>query len=234
MAKTSSGWVFNSLILNFITQPFRWALIFLLAILIVFFSSLVSQSVFGTSDQLYQEIEVLKIQSQQQSWLNTEWSKKPVNISVTRASYALLHGIFFKLTRIDEAWQAQEESDFGYVVKEKFLQPHSALLSGFDRTLKTISVRLGHLSYFAGLAIVLCLVGLIDGFVARAIRQKNAGRESAGLYHRAKYWRTGILWLSMIAYLASPTPISPNWLFIPCAIYASLVWLQAKYLKKYL
>lgn len=234
MAKTSSGWVYDSLILNFMTQPFRWIWVLFLAILIVFGTSIISQTYFGTDNQLQNEIATLRSQTQQQGLLSDEPAQKPINVTVSRAAYSLLHGVFFDLSGITKAWQAEQEDDFGYTVKQKFLLPNFNLLTSLDRTLKIVSVRLGHLSYFVGLLGILCLVALIDGFVARAIRQQNVGRESAGIYHRAKYWRTGIMWISMIAYLASPFPISANWLFLPSVAYAGLVWLQAKYLKKYL
>ena len=235
MAKTASGWLYNSLILNFITQPFRWGLVMIIAIGIVFGSSIISQSCFGTADELDAEIESLNQQAAQTGFLSLEKkTSEPVNVTVTRGSYWLLHGVFFEVTQINRAWQAQQEDEFGYAMKQRFLIPQAEKLARFDRTLKLISVRIGHLSYFIGLALLLSAIGLVDGFVARAIRQKNVGRESAGLYHRAKYWRTGILWFSMIIYLASPVALSANWLFLPCLAYAALVWLQAKYLKKYL
>ena len=235
MPKTASGWLYNSLILNFITQPFRWGLVMIIAIGIVFGSSIISQSYFGTADRLTPEIESLNQQAEQSGLLSTKDSRsEAINMTVTRLSYWGLHGAFFEVTQINRAWQAQREDEFGYAMKQRFLIPQAAKLASFDQTLKLISVRIGHLSYFIGLALLLSAIGLIDGLIVRAIRQKNVGRESAGLYHRAKYWRTGMVWLSMIVYLASPVAISANWLFVPCIAYAVLVWLQAKYLKKYL
>ena len=68
----------------------------------------------------------------------------------------------------------------------------------------------------------------------RKVRQQNAGRESAAIYHRAKFWRTGILWTTIFIYLSMPFSIDPIILLIPITLLSIAIFLQAKYLKKYL
>ena len=95
-------------------------------------------------------------------------------------------------------------------------------------------MRLGNIAFLSIFASYLSLLAVIDGFVQRRIRQENASRESAGIYHRAKYWRTGIVSTSSVLYLSAPFPVSPLWLLIPVCGGAGMLYLQAKYLKKYL
>ena len=75
---------------------------------------------------------------------------------------------------------------------------------------------------------------LFDGLMQCKIRQKNASRESAGIYHRAKYWRTGLVSLVILIYLCLPIAIPHYLLLVPIGLLASLVFIQAKFLKKYL
>ncbi|MGB5103857.1 MAG: DUF4400 domain-containing protein [Steroidobacteraceae bacterium] len=50
-----------------------------------------------------------------------------------------------------------------------------------------LGVRAAILARFAPLLLLLYAVGAADGFTQRAIRRACGGRESASLYHRAKY-----------------------------------------------
>ncbi|MBR0129190.1 MAG: DUF4400 domain-containing protein, partial [Neisseriaceae bacterium] len=82
-------------------------------------------------------------------------------------------------------------------------------------TLKIISLRIGNAAIYIFYSLLLGIIALIDGLNARKIRQANAGRESASLYHRAKYLRTGILFSSIFLYLTLPFAINPQWLMLP-------------------
>ncbi len=161
-------------------------------------------------------------------------TNEPLHLTAYRFSYEKLYVLFFEYTGIEKAWQAQIEADKGFMLKQKYLVPHADILGKLIQTLKLISLRLGYIAYFVWFAVIFIMIAVVDGLMNRAIRQQNASRESAGLYHRAKYWRSGILWLGMTLFLAWPTAVSPYWLFIPTVGFALLVWLQAKYLKKYL
>lgn len=77
-------------------------------------------------------------------------------------------------------------------------------------------------------------LGYLDGMVERYVRRACGGRESGGLYHRAKYGIAGSIGIATIAYLCLPLSISMDWA-APClaVLVALLARLQWKYYKKY-
>lgn len=190
----NNGWYMNSLPLKFLFHPFKTAYVFLVMILLIFGSSMVAQTYFHQPSLLPQEMQQINSGS-----LKTQSN---INIQIAKISYSALNTIFFEWTYINTALKAKKEDDAGYRFKQVLL-PYSEILRHFDETLKVIAIRLGNISLFLGLAMILFGAALIDGLTMRAIRQKNASRESAGIYHRAKYWRVGITWLSVLVYLLS-------------------------------
>lgn len=222
----NNGWYMNSLPLKFLFHPFKTAYVFFVIVLLIFGSSMIAQTYFHQPSLLQQEIQQMSSGS-----LNSK--ADDVNIQVAKISYSALNTLFFDWTYINTALKAQKESDSGYQFKQVLL-PYMEVLRHFDETLKVISIRLGNISLFIGLSIIFFVVACIDGLTMRAIRQKNASRESAGIYHRAKYWRVGITWLSILIYLSLPISINPYWLIFPISFVAIMIFLQAKYLKKYL
>ncbi|MBL8484373.1 MAG: DUF4400 domain-containing protein [Rhodocyclaceae bacterium] len=86
----------------------------------------------------------------------------------------------------------------------------------------------------APLAAAAWLLGMVDGLAARSIRRACAGRESAGLYHRAKWWQFVLCAGFVSAYLIVPFR-APLEILAPVFGVAALVLsrLQWKYYKKY-
>ena len=77
-------------------------------------------------------------------------------------------------------------------------------------------------------------VGMIDGLVERSIRRYLGGRESATLYHRAKYAIAGVVGASLFVYVCVPITFDlqrGSWV-IATGI-GALSRLQWKYYKKY-
>ena len=77
-------------------------------------------------------------------------------------------------------------------------------------------------------------VGMIDGLVERSIRRYSGGRESATLYHRAKYAIAGVVGLSLFVYVCVPMTFElqcGSW--VMAALIGVLSRLQWKYYKKY-
>jgi len=70
-----------------------------------------------------------------------------------------------------------------------------------------LGVRTAILARFAPLLLLLYAVGAADGFTQRAIRRACGGRESAGLYHRAKYLQVAVLGLGGVCLLLWPGPV---------------------------
>ncbi len=85
------------------------------------------------------------------------------------------------------------------------------------------------------LLLLAAFVGLVDGLVARALRQAAAGRESASLYHRAKLALTFVPILTYLLFLGWPTLAEPTQVLIPLSLAAgALLRLQCAFYKKYL
>ena len=214
----------ESNILQTLTLPFRSVRVLIFAIIILFGSSFVLQTYFHKPELLTQELQLAQnigiTKSIAQSGnMKQEETKPPINIRITCHIYQALHWLFFDTLRLEQI--AQNPKAYNIVQQ-------------FKGTLKVISMRLGNIAIYIFYAFLLSTIALIDGLNARKIRQSNAARESASLYHRAKYLRTGILWGSIFLYLTVPFSLSPQWLLIPVIGIAITVFIQAKYLKKYL
>ena len=77
-------------------------------------------------------------------------------------------------------------------------------------------------------------VGMIDGLVERSIRRYSGGRESATLYHRAKYAIAGAVGLWLFAYVCVPMTFELQWgSWVAAGVIGVLSRLQWKYYKKY-
>ncbi|CAB3936245.1 MULTISPECIES: DUF4400 domain-containing protein [Achromobacter] len=83
---------------------------------------------------------------------------------------------------------------------------------------------------------LLLAVALIDGLVARYVRRECGGHESATRHTRAKrLLNRGIVPMVAVVWLIVPAPMSLAMFFFPVAVGgAGLVWVMAKYFKKYL
>lgn len=78
------------------------------------------------------------------------------------------------------------------------------------------------------------VVGMIDGLVARSIRRHSGGRESATLYHRAKYAIAGAVGLWLFVYVCLPMSFELPWgSWVAAVVIGLLSRLQWKYYKKY-
>ncbi|WP_373740388.1 DUF4400 domain-containing protein [Neisseria sp.] len=152
---------------------------------------------------------------------------------ITKYAYQGLHHLFFDLTGINDLIEYGPQSTIGEHIWS-VLQPHQDKLLRLDQAFKIISVRLGNLSAYLPLLIILAAVSIYDGLMQRKIRQSNATRESAAIYHMSIYWRFGVIWTSVILYLCLPVSLSPALLLLPITFICVLMHIQARYLKKYL
>ena len=77
-------------------------------------------------------------------------------------------------------------------------------------------------------------VGMIDGLVERSIRRYSGGRESATLYHRAKYAIAGAVGLWLFVYVCMPITFElQNGSWVAAGAIGAMSRLQWKYYKKY-
>lgn len=152
---------------------------------------------------------------------------------IAKYTYQGLHHLFFNMTGINDLTAHGPQSTIGEHIWS-VLQPHQDKLYRLDQTFKVVSLRFGNLAAYLPLLIILVSVSIYDGLMQRKIRQSNASRESAAIYHMSIYWRFGVIWTSAILYLCLPVSISPALLLLPIAFICVLMHIQAKYLKKYL
>ena len=71
-----------------------------------------------------------------------------------------------------------------------------------------LDVRFASFMRFLPLLLLLCALVIADGLTERAIRKSCGGRESASLYHRAKYLQLVALGLGELALLVWPGPVA--------------------------
>jgi len=98
-----------------------------------------------------------------------------------------------------------------------------------------LGVRAAIVARFTPLLLLLYAVGAADGFTQRAIRRACGGRESAGLYHRAKYLQVAVLGLGGVGLLLWPGPV--RWeLRVPlgAVLLGGLASVQWAYYKKHM
>lgn len=77
-----------------------------------------------------------------------------------------------------------------------------------------LGVRMATLVRFVPLLLLLYAVGTVGGLTQRAIRRSCGGRESASLYHRAKYLQIVVLGLGAVGVLVWPGPL--QWEAVRC------------------
>ncbi|WP_454688261.1 DUF4400 domain-containing protein [Achromobacter aloeverae] len=102
--------------------------------------------------------------------------------------------------------------------------------------LQLLGIRLVLLLFAAPALVMLLAIALIDGFVARYVRRESGGHESATRHTRAKrLLRKGIIPSVALVWLVAPLQMSLASFFLPvAAIMSTLIWVMAKYFKKYL
>jgi integrating conjugative element membrane protein (TIGR03747 family) len=100
---------------------------------------------------------------------------------------------------------------------------------------QVVGVRLATLVRFSPLLLLLYGVGAADGLTQRAIRRACGGRESASLYHRAKYLQVALLGLGGVAMLVWPGSVAWERCATLVAVAAGgLARVQWAYYKKHL
>lgn len=89
------------------------------------------------------------------------------------------------------------------VVRRSYLANRESIETAMVGT-QLLGVRFATFMRFLPLLLLLYAVGTVDGLTERAIRRSCGGRESASLYHRAKYLQLAVLGLGGVALLMWP------------------------------
>jgi hypothetical protein len=93
------------------------------------------------------------------------------------------------------------------IVRRSYVAHREAIEAAMVGT-QLLGVRMATLARFAPLLLLLYGVGAADGLTQRAIRRACGGRESASLYHRAKYLQAALLGLGGAALLVWPGAVA--------------------------
>jgi len=150
----------------------------------------------------------------------------------------LLYGLVFEVTGIhDMGLRFAEPSALSIpdtVVRRSYLANREAIETAMVGT-QLLGVRFAAFMRFLPLLLLLYAVGAADGLTERAIRRSCGGRESASLYHRAKYLQMVALGLGGVALLVWPGPVA--WELCAGLIVILTAWLarqQWAFYKKHL
>jgi hypothetical protein len=82
--------------------------------------------------------------------------------------------------------------------------------------------------------VLIGLACLLDGVVARDIRKFTAANESAFAYHRYRPWARHFFVMGWYLYIACPSSIHPNVIFIPSALLCGwAIFNTGKWFKKF-
>jgi Domain of unknown function (DUF4400) len=93
------------------------------------------------------------------------------------------------------------------MVRSTWIAGHEAIEVAMLGT-QLLGLRAGILARFLRLLVLLYAVGAAEGLSQRAIRRAQAARESASLYHRAKYGQVVVLALGGAVVLVWPVPVA--------------------------
>lgn len=116
-------------------------------------------------------------------------------------------------------------------------QLYHGLMQYFDAAIyavQTVVVRIVVAILSLPAYLLIGLVCLLDGIVARDLRRFTAANESSFAYHRYKPWVVRFFVVSWYAYIAWPTSIHPNAVFVPSALLCGWATFNtAKWFKKF-
>ncbi len=154
------------------------------------------------------------------------------------ATANFLYAMLFKLTGIhDMGARFAEGSALSIpdtIVRDTYIAKFDAIQVAMVGT-QLFGVRLAALAMTVPMFALVYCVASIDGLAQRAVRRASGGRESASLYHRAKYLQVVLLVASGATSLLPPVSIDQRWIWVPIAIVlAILPRVQWAYYKKHL
>jgi integrating conjugative element membrane protein (TIGR03747 family) len=160
--------------------------------------------------------------------------KRPISVNTANVVYSAVYGSS-GITEMGDRFQRGEylsESDVraGRLYAEYYPWLKASMISS-----QLLGLRLGMLVCVLPALLLFYFIAFSDGIVERAIRRDCGGRESASIYHRAKYLQLTVLCIFTLLYLAWPTPtIYPGAPIAFSVLIGLLARIQWKYYKKYL
>lgn len=153
-------------------------------------------------------------------------ARQGADASVITVPANALYWIVFEVSGID---------DMGRQFLRRAYLTHRAAIEVVMVGTQLLGVRAAILVRFVPLLALLYLVGAADGVSRRAIRRAGGGRESASLYHRAKYLQLILLGLGGVALLTWPgTVVWSVCVVLLAMLIGCLAGVQGAYYKKHL
>ena len=154
------------------------------------------------------------------------------------ATANFLYAMLFKVTGIhDMGARFADDAALSIpdtIVRNTYIANFQAIQVAMAGT-QLFGVRLAALAMVMPMFALVYCVASVDGLAQRAIRRACGGRESASLYHRAKYLQVFLLVASGVASLLPPVSIDQRWVWASTAIVlAILARVQWAYYKKHL
>ena len=151
------------------------------------------------------------------------------------ATANFLYAMLFKVTGIHDMGarfaDGAARSIPDTVVRNTYIANFEAIQVAMVGT-QLFGVRLAALAMTTPIFALAYCVASVDGLAQRAIRRASGGRESASLYHRAKYLQVVALVGGSAATLLLPMSIDPLWISLPLgfvpAILARVQWVFYK------
>ena len=210
----------------FLIKPFKWFIT--ISILFTSFSALAMTSLMYFCSK--KELIVLA-----GKYISPQMSKYGLEQVLGEKIYRFLSWIVFDLTKVQKmlAKKNLPPEDLDSKVQSVLVQNYDQFIK-LDLSLQIISVRMGLLiAYCCTVLVIITLLALYDGLMARKIRTACLGRESSTMYHQAKFLRAGSVIFTCILFFSWPAYLDPLWLIIFSSIFGALIWIQAKYYKNY-
>lgn len=219
-----------------IVGPFRSAFFLLVALMVLIIGRMIVDLVWTGSDpvrlqQAYEDLQVEATSAATLPEIGGSASERAERWS--RATYEIVYG----RTGVDRVLVADAqlltspELAIRRGAYSVAAAPHwQAVMLGTQ----TIAVRAALVPVALPTIAVAYLLAMLDGLIARAIRRAAGGRESATLYHRAKYFHVSLLSLALLVWFWSPIRIDlVSATPVVAATGALLLRIQLKFYKKY-
>ena len=154
------------------------------------------------------------------------------------AAANFLYGLVFQFTGIhDMGLRFAEGTALSIpdtIVRNTYVANHEAIEVAMIGT-QLLGIRFAELVRLAPILTLIYVVAGADGLTQRAIRRASGGRESASLYHRAKYLQVALITADLLIGLFWPEPVDVRWIGLPLAAALGLLArLQWAYYKKHL
>lgn len=165
-------------------------------------------------------------------------ARQGADASVITAPANALYWVVFEVSGIDDMGR-QFAGDSSLSLPDTVLRrayfTHRAAIEVAMVGTQLLGVRAAILVRFVPLLALLYVVGAADGVSRRAIRRAGGGRESASLYHRAKYLQLAVLGLGGSALLMWPGTVRWDVCAVLLAVLIGcLAVVQWAYYKKHL